>query len=96
MSQPNQVADLQAIADAIAYLMADPDKKAATIFLPPLSDSKWRVRATRTCKNKRDFRLTIGWPNYRERKFLKLCKKAGTKPRRAWFQEFPKSRRKRA
>ena len=52
--------------------------RSATVYL----DSKTTIKATRMFKvGKRNrqtmLMLTIGTPNYLERKFIKLCKRAG-------------------
>jgi len=52
--------------------------RSAMIVISP----KFIIRATRRSKfNKRNKReelvLTLGQPNYKERKFIKLCQKAG-------------------
>lgn len=61
-------------------------KKVAVAFI----GDKLRVRATGRGKEDkrspgREILLTIGRPNYREREFLKLCKKGNTKPKALWF-----------
>jgi hypothetical protein len=62
-------------------------KKVAVVFS---KDLKERVRATykRSSLGKQiDLVVTIGKPNAKEREFLKLCKKAKTKPKpkAPWF-----------
>jgi len=65
----------------IAMLMAN-NAISATSYLGP----KVIIRAVRKRYNKKinkrgniEIMLTIGKPNYAERKFIKLCKKAGEK-----------------
>lgn len=63
-------------------------KRVAVCFS---GDFKSRVRATRKFFGRdarfrmTDIVLTIGPPNYAEREYLRLCKKAKAKPRRFWF-----------
>lgn len=66
-----------AVSDCVLALMA-PDIYRATKFL----SSVMVVKATRPHRFDRRSRgqtvvVTVGKPNYRERKFLKTCKKAG-------------------
>ena len=84
---------IKLIAEAIYALLKRPDLHTVTAFFPPLSDVKKRVRVTRV-KNGNGYHLKIGRPNYAERQFLKLCKKAGARPRRLWFKTFPVPRKK--
>jgi hypothetical protein len=60
--------------------------RSAVSFTPDLKD---RVKATEVKAKHRtrsiDIRLTLGPPNYKERQFLKLCKKAKTKPKPVWY-----------
>lgn len=64
------------------------DKKIAVGFLGDLKNVKQRIRVTKkktSTKKSTDLVVTISRPNYLEREFLKLCRKAKTKPRRFWF-----------
>lgn len=79
----------------IEMIMRQPtnEKKAVrsvTVFCSPLSAVKERIRITRHGKN--SLIITYGRPNYREREFLKLCKKAKTNPRKLRFEYFPKKK----
>lgn len=73
--------------DAIEVFMRfrddEPDAYSVTLFCAPLENVGQRIRVTK--KGKDSCILTFGRPNYREREFLKLCKKAKAKPRRVWF-----------
>lgn len=72
----------------IEAVLRDPTIKTATVFCSPLVDVKNRIRVTR--KGKDQLIITYGRPNYREREFLKLCKKAKTQPRKIIFKFFKK------
>lgn len=76
---------------AIELIMRHRDFKTVTVFCSPLKNVKKRVRASWQHKrNKYDtgntILVTIGKPNYKEREFLKQCKKAKCLPRKwkAW------------
>lgn len=61
-------------------LLLVPKLKKATKYLHP----KLVVKATRIGKfdarmKTVEFKVTVGAPNYQERKFIKLCEKAGEK-----------------
>jgi len=71
-------------------ILSDPEMRSVSVFCSPLADVKQRIRMTR--RGKDSLIITMGRPNYREREFLKLCKKAKTKPRKVWFQFFKKSK----
>jgi hypothetical protein len=65
--------------------------KSVTVFCPPLKNVVQRVRVCRPYPVRKgarinELRLTYGRPNYREREFLKQCKKANCLPRKwkAW------------
>lgn len=53
------------------------DVRSATVYVTP----HWRVTATRRFRSLRgvstDLVVTVGKPNYRQRKFIAACKKAG-------------------
>lgn len=65
-------------------ILSDTNMRSVSVFCSPLDDVKQRIRITR--RGKDSLILTMGRPNYREREFLKHCKKAKTKPRKTWFQ----------
>jgi len=77
---------------AIEVLLRDETLKSVTVFCSPLSDVKQRIRATRQFFYRyNDIRrgtiiLSYGKPNYAEREYLKLCKKAKCLPRRFWLK----------
>ncbi len=79
---------LEDFKNAIEIIIRDEKLKSVTIFCNPLSDVRQRVRATRKVKN--EILITFGKPNYAEREFLKICKKAKAKPRKTWLKYFPK------
>ena len=68
---------IYAISIGFNALIKDKSLHTVTMFhaLP-----KERVRISRA-KNGNGFHVTIGKPNFRERQWLKLCKKAGASPR---------------
>ena len=77
--------------DGIETLLRDDNLKTVTVFCSPLSDVKQRIRVTR--RNKDEIVITFGKPNYSEREFLALCKKAKCSPRRLWLKTKTKKRR---
>lgn len=79
------------ISLAVETLLRDGEIKSVVVFVGNLSDVKFRVKATRKVyksggTDKNTFILTLGKLNYGEREFIKLCKKANTKPRRVWIK----------
>lgn len=69
-----------AVMKAVMAILECPDLKRATVYL----DDKTTVKCTRYRPVDRQMRvesvvLTFGRSNYAERKFIKLCKKAGQK-----------------
>lgn len=72
-------------------ILGDQTMRSVTVFCGNLGDVKQRILMTRRGKN--SLVITMGKPNYKEREFLKLCKKAKTKPRKVWFKFFPKKKR---
>lgn len=74
--------------DAMEMILRDDSMRVVTLFCKPLSDVTQRIRVTRRTKN--ELVVTYGKPNYAEREFLKLCKKAKTLPRRVMFKFFKK------
>lgn len=88
---------LSAFTDAIETLLRDPAKRTVTVFIPAKVDCKHRVRVSRRHKyhkNRSGYELlvTYGEPNYAEREWLKLCKKAKCNPRRIWWKFWPKKK----
>jgi hypothetical protein len=84
-----------ALQKAIDIIVPDKDKKRVVVFLPGY---KKRVSVTRVHfknapqSNEKYLTVQIGKPNYREREFLKLCKKTKTQPgQNVWINLFPKS-----
>lgn len=69
--------------DALEVALRGDALKTVTLFCSPLSNSKTRVRVTKKCAN--ELIITFGKPNFKEREYLKLCKKAKTNPRRTWL-----------
>jgi hypothetical protein len=77
----------QNVSLAVQELLNHENRKSVTVFMPRNNEAKFRVRAARVSEvDKRvgyeEFRVTIGRPNYEEREFLKLCRKAKTQPRK--------------
>lgn len=67
-----------AVARVVMSVLECPDLRRATLYL----DDKTTVKATR--QSRYDARygaetilVTVGTPNYAERKFIRLCRKAG-------------------
>ena len=77
------------VIESLKLILVDEGIHSITGFFPPLSDVKRRVRITRLKNGRNSFRMDIGRPNYAERRFLKLCKKAKTKPKRFCLKPFP-------
>lgn len=78
------------ISDAVIYLI-ESGARSVTVFSKPLSAPLGRVRATRIHKENKRCRSTsivvsIGGLNYAERQYVKICKRARTKPRRLWLK----------
>lgn len=78
------------VSDAILGLL-ETGAKTVTVFCPPLSAPRLRVRATRQHAEDRragsqSLVVSVGALNYTEREYIKLCKRAGTKPRRLWLK----------
>jgi hypothetical protein len=71
-----RASDVAAVVGAVLI-----GRRVAVVFSP---DLKNRVRATRQGKTN-SIVLTLGRPNYAERKFLRLCRKAKAQPKRPWF-----------
>lgn len=65
----------------LSTLLYDDTKKSVIGFAKPLSNVKMRAKATRA-KHHTHVMVTIGKPNYAEREYLKLCKKAKTQPKK--------------
>jgi hypothetical protein len=82
----------KSVTDCLRRLIEDNQLHSCTAFLSPLSNVKKRIRMTKA-KNGNGFHLDIGKPNYKERKFLQLCKKAKTKPRKFLLQFFVKKKK---
>ena len=69
-----------AVAKAVMSVLECPDLKRVTVYL----DEKTTVKCTRYVPvdgrmRSESFVLTVGRPNYAERKFIRACKKAGRK-----------------
>lgn len=63
-------------------LLDDPTKRVVIGFALP-----YRVRVTRR-KNRTGITVTVDKPNYEERQYIALCKKAKTRPRKFWLKFF--------
>lgn len=73
--------ELLYIRNALYFLFKQKKLHTVTAFLGSLGNVKSRVRVTRVAKHG-SFTVVIGKPNYEEREFLKLCRKAKSRPRR--------------
>lgn len=78
---------------ALEYLLGDETLHSVTVFAKPLKAVKSRLKVTRA-KNGNGYSISVGPPNYKERKHLKFCKKAGTLPR--WYFVVPFAKQKKA
>jgi len=83
-------AELRRLAhNCIDALLRDATLKAVIGFASPLSDVRKRVRVTRRMYGKQwDGEVVVRFarPNFEERKYLALCKRAKTKPLRFWLK----------
>jgi hypothetical protein len=83
------------IRKALLTLLNDKTLYTVTAFCYPMSNKVVeRIRLTRPKKLPNDIRLTIGRPNYTERQFLRLCKKAKTHPKQFWLHYYPTQKQK--
>jgi len=76
-----------AVGSAIAVLLGHDDFRSITWFAHGFNEAGQRIRLTKKMFGKKfdgAIEINIGKPNYREREFLKLCKKANTSPRDYW------------
>ena len=79
----------QDFATGIDCMMGDGTVRSVTVFCGDLNkEIKQRIRMTRIDKN--SFRVTYGKPNWGEREWLKLCKKAKCKPRKVLLKFYKK------
>lgn len=67
------------------------DAHSVTVFCAPKNPKTERIRVTRKTlersgKQDNTLVITFGKPNYKEREFLRLCKKAKTHPKKTWLQ----------
>ncbi len=65
-------------------LERDREVHSVVSFIPRSNTAKLRVKVTRI-GNEDDFRVNIGRPNYKEKEYLKLCKKAKSNPKYYWI-----------
>lgn len=89
--KPPRKYSLKDFSDCIETIMRDPTMRVCTLFCAPLNNVKQRIRITRpkwSVGISNSLIVTYGKPNYEEREFLKLCKKAKTNPKRFWFKYF--------
>lgn len=71
----------QAALEGMIWLETHEDCDSVTVFLSPyMSNPKERVLVTRDGENQ--LRITIGRLNFREREWVKRCKKANASVRR--------------
>lgn len=82
-----------AIAEAVAALTSRDDVKSATKFVSPILMARATYR-TKLDGNRVEITITYGQPNFEERKFVKLCKRAGEPfpVRKVQFKPWPKKR----
>lgn len=82
----------QDFVTGLECILTDQEVYSVTVFCGNLSDVKQRIRMTR--RGKDELIITMGRPNYAEREFLKLCKKAKTRPRKVMLKFYPKRKKK--
>lgn len=82
----------QDFVTGLECILEDPEMRSVTVFCGNLSEVKQRIRITRRGKN--ELIITMGRPNYGEKQFLKLCKKAGAKPRKVLFKYYSKKKKR--
>ncbi len=89
---------MNAFTDGLEIILRNREIKTVTVFVPPKNDCKNRIRITRKNKPRSNGKtedeliVTYGHPNYSERQFLSLCKKAKRNPKRVWIKMWPKKR----
>lgn len=67
-----------AVTRVVAALIANIQARMATQFLSPTLVVRATRRGKHSARDKRhEFVLTLGQPNYRERDFIRACKRAG-------------------
>ena len=88
----NKITHIKDIIYGIRILALNPSMHSITVFCTPLSNVKERVRITRN-KSNGSILINVGCPNYREREFLRDCKKVKTNPNRYLLWGFPKKRK---
>jgi hypothetical protein len=76
--------DSTLVARGMEIMLEDPTIRSIIAFNPRLNTSKHRVKVTTTSDG---YRVTIGQPNYAERMFLKLCRKANCNPKQFWIRK---------
>jgi hypothetical protein len=87
---------LNAFTDGIEALLRNPDMRVVTVFIPPKTTCNDRIRITRKARKgkgsrvEEQFCITCGRPNWSEREFLKLCKRAKCNPKRMKFSFWSK------
>jgi len=80
------------IISAIEILQSADNIHTVSYFCGNLNNIKMRIRLTRRKYSfhrkpeSNEFLITIGKPNSRERDYIKLCKKAKSKPKRYWLK----------
>ena len=81
---------LSDFTSGIEVILRDPMMRCVTVFCRPKNPKTERGRGSRSNSQKNFLSITFGKPNYEERDFLKLCKKAKTNPKKMWFKYFKK------
>ena len=77
-------------ARGFADLKDNPEIYSVTVFCD--AELEHRIKITRLGKQKGEYRVTTGKPAFVEREFIRLCKKAQTKPKRTWLRGYPTKR----
>jgi len=84
--------ELKDIAIGFSVILSSKKYRSVTVFCGNLKDIKRRIRLTRAVykRGSGDARygaviVSIGRPNYREREYIKVCKKAKKSPEKYWI-----------
>ena len=75
---------VECVGTSVHMLECEDNLETVTVFIPRRNTAKRRIRVSRigrANKTSSDYRVTIGRPNYADREYLKLCKRAKTHPK---------------
>ncbi|MFA5715085.1 MAG: hypothetical protein WC998_05070 [Candidatus Paceibacterota bacterium] len=77
----------------LKLLLGNSTIKTVTGFFVSEGKETERVRITKNKNDPKDIKLSIGKPNYSERKFLKSCKETNSRIPRFWVKYFPEKKK---